>query len=181
MKRDTGVAASHADYPASTNVSSPILAASRRRVKQHNKRPAINEYEYRQYLPSKDENGLITSDNDADIVDHIPDDLAEFQSMSEEDEFLEATWKRLGPPITVDEKIARLNDIHQMVVEDFLENAKRQSQKVSSRPQRQFMEIDYCQLMIDKKMRGHPFTDTVLREMAINFPHSRLICLCRYQ
>ena len=40
--------------------------------------------------------------------------------------------RSLGPPITIDEKLERLNDIHRMVVEDFLSSAKELSQKVSS-------------------------------------------------
>ena len=42
-----------------------------------------------------------------------------------------ASRRSLGPPITIDEKLERLNDIHRMVVEDFLSNAKELSQKVS--------------------------------------------------
>lgn len=37
----------------------------------------------------------------------------------------------IGPPITIDEKLASLNSIHRDVVENFMHEAKKQSDKVS--------------------------------------------------
>ena len=41
--------------------------------------------------------------------------------------------KRLGPPITTDEKIERLNRTHQFVVDDFMVRATKECRQVSLR------------------------------------------------
>ena len=60
----------------------------------------------------------------------------------------------LGPPITIDEKMERLNEIHRAVVEDFVAHANREGEQIRN----------------DRGLRAQPFTDTIYREMAINFP-----------
>ncbi|CRG84557.1 bloom syndrome protein [Talaromyces islandicus] len=60
----------------------------------------------------------------------------------------------IGPPITQNDQLANLDDMRRMVAEEFMANAK-----------------DLCQrIMLEKQLRGQPFSDTVLREMAIKLP-----------
>lgn len=127
-KRETGVAASGPDHPTSTNVSSPIQAASRRRVKQKsNAQPELelhrNGYFRDDFVVDDDEDGLL---NDTD--DESQDGFGPIREKGRSRSVLK---RPLGPPITIDDKLERLNSIHRMVVDDFLQNAKELSQKVS--------------------------------------------------
>ena len=148
-KRDTGVAAVRHEYPASTNVSSPVQAASRRRAAKGMQSSAdcdLHRYEYR-----KDD--FIASDED----DLTYDDESEgFEPIRLAGVSRGSRQRQLGPPITIDEKIATLNTIHQAVVENFVDMAKQRSNR----------------LLTNKNLRDHPFTDTTLREMAIEFPEN---------
>lgn len=62
--------------------------------------------------------------------------------------------QKLGAPITMDEKMAALDELHQDVVEEFVREGRSECQKI----------------LIARNLRSHPFTDTMLREMAISFP-----------
>ena len=127
-KRETGVAASHPDYPASTNVSSPVQAASRRRIKKTNNphpEPDLHSNGY-----SKDD--FVISDEEDAFEEPDYDSEYGFEPVREQGQPQRSSKRQLGPPITTDEKIERLNNIHRMVVDDFLNNAKLLSQKVSS-------------------------------------------------
>ncbi|KAL8626159.1 hypothetical protein Q9189_008158 [Teloschistes chrysophthalmus] len=62
--------------------------------------------------------------------------------------------RNIGPPITSDEKLEALNPIHRTVVDEFMLEAGKESERI----------------MMNKSLRAQPFTTTVLREMAINFP-----------
>lgn len=54
-----------------------------------------------------------------------------FEPMREAGKPRRVIKKQLGPPITIDEKLENLNQIHRAVVEDFLIRAKEESKKVS--------------------------------------------------
>ncbi|KAK9586105.1 ATP-dependent DNA helicase sgs1 [Aspergillus fumigatus] len=59
-----------------------------------------------------------------------------------------------GPPITVDQRFDSLDSLHKTVAEDFMFYAK-----------------NFCHdLMLKKNLRNQPFSDGILREMAIVFP-----------
>ncbi|KAH0004412.1 ATP-dependent DNA helicase, partial [Aureobasidium melanogenum] len=145
----TGVKASKAakkgqQYP-STNISSPVQAG-----------------------PSRKRGGLTRNGHERDtfIVEDPDEDEDYAQSEDEEDEdgYFEplrtaATSRsrnqtRLGEPITRDEALHNLDDIHQDVIASFVQQAKEEMQ----------------QLMRKKDLRQQPFSDTMLREMAIVFP-----------
>ena len=148
-KRDAGVAAPRSDYPASTNVSSPVQAASRRRAAKPLPASPTRHLDRNGYL--KDD--YVNSDED----DPTYDDASEgFEPVRQAGVSRVSRKRQLGPPITIDEKIERLNSIHQAVVENFVEVAKQRSNR----------------LLTDKGLRDHPFTDTILREMAIDFPEN---------
>jgi bloom syndrome protein len=63
------------------------------------------------------------------------------------------TAKELGPPITSDAAMANLNDVHRSLVENFVHEAEPMCKEI----------------MKKKDLRYQPFTNTILREMAIRF------------
>lgn len=129
-KRETGVAASRLDYPASTNVSSPVQAVSRRRVKQNTNaqpEPQIHKNGY-----CHDDFVVDDDDDEGPLLETEDESEDGFGPIREKEQSQNTSKRSLGPPITIDEKLERLNSIHRMVVEDFLQNAKELSQKVSS-------------------------------------------------
>ena len=128
-KRETGVAASRLDYPTSTNVSSPVQAVSRRRVKQNgNAQP-----ELKLHRNGYCHDDFVVDDNDDGPLLETEDESEDgFGPIREKEQSQNVSTRSLGPPITIDEKLERLNSIHRMVVEDFLQSAKELSQKVSS-------------------------------------------------
>ena len=122
-KRGTGVAAAHPDYPASTNVSSPIQAASRRRLKQNKASPT----------PDLHRNGYARDnfvvDDEEDSYHHDSDDESDgFASPREKGVSRSSRKRTLGPPI---QKVQTLQPIHEMIVENFVENAKEECRKAS--------------------------------------------------
>ena len=123
-KRGTGVAAAHPDYPASTNISSPVQAASKRRVKQIKASP---DFELHRNGYARDD---FVVDDEQDS--HETDDESDgFESLSERRVSRSTRHRSLGPPITINEKLDRLPEIHRMVVEDFVNNARMECEKVS--------------------------------------------------
>ena len=124
------MAASHLDYPTSTNVSSPIQAASRRRVKQ--KINAQPELQFHRNGYSRDDFVVADDDDDGPSLETEDESEDGFGPIIEKGQSRSMSKRALGPPITIDEKLERLNAIHRMVVEDFLQNAKELSHKVSS-------------------------------------------------
>jgi bloom syndrome protein len=131
----TGINAARDDhYPASTNVSSPVQAMSRRRLVRKADLPAQTED---------------SSEGE--------DELSFFEPVRVRGVMPPNTEHQLGPPITDDEKLARLNPTHRHVLGDFVDNAKKESGAI----------------MLQKGLRNQPFSDSILREMAINFPLSK--------
>ena len=122
-KSDIRAAAVHTDYPASTNVSSPVQAKSRRRVQQ------LQRNDQQGY---DSDNGFIVADDEMDETSEESEDG--FEPLREAGKPRAEAKRRLGPPITTDEKMKGLNAIHQAVVEDFMHNAKEVSKNVSLHP-----------------------------------------------
>ncbi len=136
----------------STNVSSPIQAASsRKRVAQRNIHETKNELHANGYYRDSFVVGDDTYDNDDEDDEDYGDD---FEPVRVAGSSRKNKKRELGPPITVDQKMAELDDIHQGVVQQFLENAKELGKEI----------------LLKRNLREPPFTDTVLREMAIDFP-----------
>ncbi|KAF1351899.1 hypothetical protein BDV97DRAFT_388491 [Delphinella strobiligena] len=134
------------DYP-STNISSPIQQVARRRKAAPSKSPFHpNGYGRDSFV--------VTSDPDDD--DYQEDELDDFEPVRTATVSRTRRQRELGPPITTDQKLASLSTIHQMVVEGFVEEAKREAQKI----------------LVTKNLRVVPFSDTLFREMAINFPQN---------
>ena len=133
-------------------MSSPLQAASERRtVRQPNssnpKKHAIG-HAFHSVSASKLAEG---SEDDDD------DDAFEPVRFAGRRRAGNAQWQpSFGSRIIVDQKMAALDENHRLIVEDFLQNARKMSQNI---------------LMKDS-LHGPPFTDTVLREFAINFPNT---------
>lgn len=103
-------------------MSSPIQAASRHRAKQSYKESATCDLRRNQIT----EDDFVVDDDD---LAESEDESDEFEPVREKGTSRASRKRRLGPPITVDEKMESLNEIHQIIVENFLDRAKQQSQK----------------------------------------------------
>ncbi|KAJ5081611.1 ATP-dependent DNA helicase [Penicillium alfredii] len=116
--------------PQSTMVSSPIQSANDRR-------------QARAQLPSARASHS-SADEDSDGFERIRvAGKPQRQNMNQ-----------MGPPITTDQKLDRLDHLHRAVVEDFEVTAKRYLQDI----------------VVEKGLRCQPFPDHILRDMAISFP-----------
>lgn len=118
--RRTGAAISRPEYPLSTNVSSPIQAVSRRRVQQQRPQVAsdLNEYSHDDFVIS--DNDYADSDDESD----------RFEPVREAGKPERSNARKLGPPITIDEKLEGVDPAHRFVIDDFLVRAKKESDSV---------------------------------------------------
>ena len=121
------------DYPVSTNISSPI------QTRQTRPRAKLTQG-VRPELPEAEEGS----------------DIDYFEPVREKGVARRSRTRELGPPITTDEKMERLNATHRHIVDDFVGTAKKALQGI----------------MFAKSLRRQPITDTQLREMAITFPQN---------
>ncbi|OQE47421.1 hypothetical protein PENCOP_c001G08890 [Penicillium coprophilum] len=116
--------------PQSTMVSSPVQAAQDRRLGRY------------QYTGAPAAHFSAGEDSDG------------FEPIRTTGKSRRANTREMGPPITSDEKLDRLDHMHRVVVEDFQEHAK----------------IMLQDLVVKKGLRCQPFSDQVLRDMGISFP-----------
>ncbi|KAG0158253.1 hypothetical protein PDIDSM_5766 [Penicillium digitatum] len=116
--------------PQSTMVSSPVQAAQDRRLDRY------------QYTSAPAARTSVDEDSDG------------FEPIRITGKSRRANTYEMGPPITSDQKLDRLNQMHRVVVEDFQEHAK----------------IMLQDLVVKKGLRCQPFSDQVLRDMGISFP-----------
>jgi bloom syndrome protein len=135
-------------YPQSTNVSSPVAGASRRRNAKILKSYENDDVELDGLGYARD--GFVTSDNSNDESDGF----APVRDATKHQTKLRMK-KQLGPPITSDDRIteANLTQEHQHFVNHFMEQAKKIENKIRN----------------EKDIRKPLFRDTELREMAINW------------
>jgi len=152
-KKDTAPA--RQEYPLSTNISSPVQAASKRRLSRRADHDDDGE-EQGLHQNGYYRDSFVVSDQLRE-EDFDDDEHDAFEPVREADRPRKRQGKSIGEPITVDEKLESLNQTHRMVVEDFLVRAKKECQKILMR----------------RGLRAAPFTDTILREMAIIFPKTR--------
>jgi bloom syndrome protein len=140
----TGVRAVGEDYPQSTNVSSPIQRL--RRQRDISPRRHILEEE-------NDESDGFEPIRGAGKVRHDPE---------------------VGPPITNDEKLKGLDPLRRIVLDDFMVHAKKECHAVSWFLTIQCAQLIPLQIMMKKSLRSQPFSDTILRHMAIQFPKGEI-------
>nr|POE48826.1 atp-dependent dna helicase hus2/rqh1 [Quercus suber] len=137
--------------PMSTNISSPPQTAIKHTKRKSNSRPVLNNYrldpvttedpeddDYNESYQSDE-----SSDGFEDLMGHVRDVGQPSRSKRREP----------GPPITSDDVMDRLPELHRMVVEDFLGLAHKEIQN----------------LMSKRGILNPPFSDTILRQMAVNF------------
>lgn len=139
--RRTGVAGSRSENPPSTNVSSP-LRASKSRAAPRAKAATLNH--------GYSDDNFVVDDDEPDEAFETPhatkrskprhERHIQIERDSSEDDFEpirgagrpQRSRKRdIGPPITIDEKVASLNPVHRDILEHFLVEAKKESEKVS--------------------------------------------------
>ncbi|PGH05172.1 bloom syndrome protein [Blastomyces parvus] len=127
-----GVRAAGNEYPQSTNVSSPIQESLRRRkLGRGYTAPYASE-------ENEDESDGFEPVREAGVPGRSYDD-------------------NLGPPITDDGKLSRLDSLQNIIVDEFM-----------------FYAQETChELMMKKNLRNQPFNNTILREMAISFPKDK--------
>lgn len=125
----TGVKGPTDEQPASTNVSSPLQSRSAARVRRK----------------------VVGSDSEGE------EELDYFEPVRKAGVLRQPKIREMGPPITIDEKIAQLDDGHRLVLQEFVEKAREGVEKI----------------MKSKSLRRRPVSDTVLREIAIAFPKSK--------
>ncbi|PGH29181.1 bloom syndrome protein [[Emmonsia] crescens] len=129
--RGTGVRAAGNEYPQSTNVSSPIQESLRRRKLGRG-------YTGQDTFEEEDESDGFEPIRDAGLQDRSDDN-------------------NLGPPITDDGKLSRLDPLQSIIVDEFMFYAKNTCH----------------QIMMKKSLRNQPFPDAILREMAISLPQDK--------
>jgi bloom syndrome protein len=95
------------EHLLSTNISSPVQVASRRRI--------VHKTQF--------------ASESSDESDE-PDDSNGFETMDISHKRSRTAKSQLGPPITTDERMATLNPTHRMLVDDFVIRAKDLSEKV---------------------------------------------------
>lgn len=145
----TGVAAART-LPFSTNVSSPIQAVSKRRK---NTSFMNDEAEEDAFDPvPRYANGYA---RDSFIVPDDEDD--DFVPVRETGKVKQKKSRQLGPPITNDNVMDKLSESHRELVEMFVFNAHDQAKKIQQVQQ----------------LRQRPFSDTILRHMAINLSRNK--------
>lgn len=127
--RRTGVATSRKELPQSTNVSSPVQAKSKRRANRGLEKEDAgnvarhgNGYERDDFVVSDDNSFRFETDDN--------EDEAAFEPVRDVGQPVRSRKRQLGPPITTDTKLDRLNDIHRMMVDTFVAEAKQMSEKV---------------------------------------------------
>jgi bloom syndrome protein len=136
----------------STNVSSPVQETFKRRNAQCEQEDDVDSNDGFD-TPALVHNGYACDDF---VVDDDDD---------EEDDYLQPVSRGLahpsrkllregGEPITTDLTMDALTQVHKLVVEHFVREGREVCQKI----------------MMSKNLRSQPFTDLVLREMAIHFP-----------
>jgi len=169
VKVGTGVKASRHEDITSTNISSPVKGGNKRRLAQYayhdsdesdgssfETMPPPRTSKSASRAPSAyRKDGFVVSDHID--PDDFEDDDGIFAPVREAGKPRKKRRNSLGTPITVDERMQSLNKHHRLVLEDFLYHAREENQKV----------------LFAKSLRAAPFTDTILTEMAIQFPKNK--------
>ena len=101
---DTGVGTFDDDrYPASTNVSSPLQAATKKRLVRKAAMPRLTE-------------------DSSEGEDEVP----AFEPVRDRGKTVPNRERPLGPPITTDDRLLLLNPTHRHVLDDFMQHAKKE-------------------------------------------------------
>lgn len=141
-----------ADLPESTYLSSPIQQAMTNR--KQTRQPQVTGV-FKKY--ARDGGFVVDDEEDEDYMDEDDDEDDGFEPVREGGRPLRAQPppppKRVGQRITSDATMESLSEMHRFVVEDFVQKAKGIAEKIQN----------------NNFMHTVPFSDTVLRQMAIHF------------
>ncbi|KAF2433756.1 hypothetical protein EJ08DRAFT_731330 [Tothia fuscella] len=150
LQSKTGVAAARA-LPLSTNVSSPIQAASKRRhARSIMDEDDDEEDAFEDSHPNLHSNGYA---RDSFVVGDFDEDFAPVRDDTQPMSKKPTKKKELAPPIGSNaDVLSELSIEFRGVVSDFVHNAKTLGKRI----------------MQDRDLRAQPFTDTILRQMMIN-------------
>ena len=124
-QRDKGAPAAQQEYPQSTNVSSPMQAATKRRVTKRTQVLGTAALQPNRHV--RDASGM---SDDASSCYRSGDDSEDAFEPTSELLSLREQKRRLGPPITIDEKLKSLDSTHRMVVDDFMVHAATENERV---------------------------------------------------
>lgn len=154
-KHETGVAAARASLPFSTNISSPPTKDSKHRRSRVVRVESDNEEPRDFHANGYAEDDFVVDD------DHISDDQDESEDgfappMRKLDFKRKAARGALTAPITTDATLESLSANHRFIIDDFLFHAKQECERIREA----------------NGLRNVPFTDTILRQMAIKFPRN---------
>lgn len=141
------------DYP-STNVSSPIQGLARgRKAALATSALHPNGYGRDSFVISDpdDEDYQAPDNEDFEDEDAFEDSFEPIRTLQTAHS---RKNKPSGQPITMDERLANLDEMHREIIENFVQEAKKKAQEI----------------LISKNLRTAPFTDSIFREMAISFP-----------
>jgi bloom syndrome protein len=140
-----------AEYP-STNISSPIRAPPKRKIQEYayDDTGRATKSDSRPQRTSKRDNykadKYVVADDDESDEDFEPIRVARPLTSSKS--------RPLGRPITVDERVAGLDEFQKDVLDDFANGAKTLAKKIQ----------------LEKSLRNQPFSDTIIREMGLDLP-----------
>lgn len=137
------------ELPFSTNVSSPVQGASKCKARAPTSRGELHPSGYTR-------GRLVIGDdeNDNDYQEEESDDDDGFEPVRVAGAPARQFKRRqVGPPIVTDATMDSLDPIHRDYVDNFVEEGKKINQK----------------LVVQNSLRNVPFTDTMLRAMAIHW------------
>ncbi len=95
--------------------------------------------------------------SDEEDDDDQEEDLVDFGPIRTRGVPLKQTTRPLGPPITADDEMEDLSEVHLIILEEFVHTAKDK----------------LGQIVIAKSLRRQPVSDTVLRSIATHFPQTK--------
>jgi len=146
------------ELPESTYISSPIQQAmtNRKQIRQ----PQLNS----RFAGYANDNFVVPDDDeDGDYQDDDDDEDDGFEPIREGGRMAPPPpKKRVGQRITADATMDNLNEMHRFVVDAFVRDAKVIAGRIQN----------------DKFLHAVPFSDTVLRQMAIHFTETEEEMLC---
>lgn len=150
---------SRPEYP-STNVSSPIRPTKKNTTHYTYGQEDESDYYGAAPHPTRGHSRVRYDDDivlaeDEDDEDYNED--SDFAPVREAKPPRQRTKQKThGASITVDERLAGLNDLQKDILSDFMKGAKSLIQKIK----------------LDKSLRFAPFPDTILREMCLDLPQN---------
>ncbi|KAF2717666.1 hypothetical protein K431DRAFT_288372 [Polychaeton citri CBS 116435] len=146
-KKASGLRVPPAELPLSTNVSSPLQPNPKQKAAKQGARQDLRRNGFvRDKVAASDP-------EDQDYEEGTEDESEGFAPVRIADATRNPPARIFGPPIIGDNVMDKLDEMHREVVENFVVDAKRLGQRIA----------------MERNLRNAPFSDTILRQMAIHF------------